>query len=416
MAASLGELFIELGVFADTKELEQFEEKVRKVHKTIKKTEKETQKATKSIGSYIKKLRGIVTAVSVVVFAIHKMTNALAQSNQEFLNLTRTSDISLGVFQKWNNIGKMLGVRNAADQIANLNQRLFELKLTGKGAEGFMLAGINPLGQDAEGIMEQLRNRVAGLDDTAAAFLLNQMGLDPTMLHLLRLSRQEFEELGRAVKQYQLTPEQVQQIQKLNIQLQLAQIRFQYLKDRAILAIMPLWTKLVGAVSRIATGFLKIVDAITSFLNKVPALKNAIIAIGAVFMAYFQPVWALCSALFLLIDDIMTFVQGGRSGIGYLLYFIDEISQKINSIMMPEWLEKFMAFFQGISGVLGKINPLMWGANLNQPDWSRLMPATSMVSNYDNRQVIMNNSISTAQTGQTVMNELSYAQNYAFNY
>lgn len=414
MAGSLGELFIELGVFADTKELEQFEEKLRKVNKTVKKTKNEANNASNSISSFVKRIKAMRLALAGAVYAINKLTDSLVQSNQEFLNLTRTSDISLGVFQKWNNIGKMLGVRNAAEQIANLNQRLFELKLTGKGAEGFMLAGINPLGQDAEGIMEQLRNRVAGLDDTAAAFLLNQMGLDPTMLHLLRLSRQEFEALGQAVKQYQLTPEQVQEIQKLNVQLQIAHIRLKYIKDRAILALMPLWIKLIGAVGRIATGFIKIADAVTAFLNKVPALKNAIVAIGLAFMAYFHPVWALCSALFLLIDDIMTFVQGGRSGIGYLLYFIDEISQKINSIMMPEWLEKFMGFFQGISGFLGKINPLMWAANFNQPDWSRLMPATSMVSNYDNRQVIMNNSISTAQTGQTIMNELSYAQNFAF--
>ena len=45
--ASLGELFIELGVFADTKELKNFEKKLEKVSKKIKETGKETQKTNK---------------------------------------------------------------------------------------------------------------------------------------------------------------------------------------------------------------------------------------------------------------------------------------------------------------------------------------------------------------------------------
>ena len=36
MAASLGELFVELGVFADTKELHEFEKKLEKVNKKWK--------------------------------------------------------------------------------------------------------------------------------------------------------------------------------------------------------------------------------------------------------------------------------------------------------------------------------------------------------------------------------------------
>lgn len=421
MASSLGELFIELGVFADTKELKDFEEKVKKVKKTMDDAGKEAKKTGRSLEDLIKVVKRFTkgSIIGGAIYALNKLTEQLVYTNQQFLNLTRTSDIALSSFQKWDSIGKMFGVEGAAQQLASLNQRLFELKLTGRGAEGFMLAGINPLGQDAEGIMEQLRNRVAGLDDTAAAFLLSQMGLDPSMLHLLRLGRQEFEELGKAIKKYQLTEEQVQEIQRLNIQLQIAQIKFRYLKDRAILALMPLWTQLVSSLARISTGIIKIVDGITAFLNQVPALKAAIIGIGMVVTAVFRPIWALLTGLYLIIDDVMTFLQGGRSGIGYLLYFFDELNQKINSIQMPEWMSKLMGFMQGATTLMSRINPLMWTTNLQggyDRLWNNVVPATANNISYDNRSVVMNNSISTAQTGQTVMNELSYAQNYAFNY
>ena len=255
MASSLGELFIELGVFADTKELQQFEERLKKVNDTMKKTKDTNNKLSKNLGAFIKGLAGVATAITGAIYAVNKLTDSLVAQNQEFLNLTRNSDIALGTFQKWNNIGRMLGVRNAAQQIASLNQKLFELKLTGQGAEGFILAGINPLGQDAEGVMEQLRNRVAGLDDTAATFLLSRMGIDPSMLHLLRMTREEFEAFNQVTKQYRLSEEQTKQIQALNIQLETARIKLQYLKDRAILLLMPYLVKFTQSLARV-TEFL----------------------------------------------------------------------------------------------------------------------------------------------------------------
>ena len=240
MASSLGELFIELGVFADTKELQQFEMKLKKTLNTVKSNTEANNKLNFSIGKFIKSIKASALAITGALYAINRLTNSLVESNQQFLNLTRTSDISLSTFQKWDNVGKMFGIKNAAQQIEGLNERLFDLMLTGQGAEGFAFAGINPLGQTAESVIEQLRNRVSGLSDTAAAYLLKQMGIDPTMLHLLRLGREEFEQLGRAIEKYQLTQAQREEIQKLNIQLQIAGIKLRYIKDTitTVLALM----------------------------------------------------------------------------------------------------------------------------------------------------------------------------------
>lgn len=429
MASSLGELFIELGVFTDTKELEQFEKKLKKVNDSMKKTSKETAKTNKNIKSFIKGVAGVITAITGAVYALNKITNSLVAQNQEFLNLTRNSTLALNTFQKWDNVGRMFGVKNAAQQIANLNQKLFQLKLTGQGAEGFMLAGINPMGQNAEGIMEQLRNRVAGLDDDAATFLLSQMGLDPSMLHLLRMTKKEFEEFNQATAQYRLTEEQTKQIQALNVQLEIARIKLQYLKDRAILAIMPYFVKFMQHVVNATEGLFKLVKITKEYLQTLSPLKKGIIgvavAIGILRAALIAlsahpivaGISAILGALFLILDDIGAYFKGGRSGIGYLLYFFDELAEKLNAIKMPKWLSNLSSILQNLTKFMWNTSPLTIG----MPDYDTMSnfilghQGITTTNNNDNRQVVMNNTINTPQVAQAVTNDLTYVQNFVFS-
>lgn len=401
--ANLGELFVQLGVIGDIKPLEDALNKTKEQialtqtqvkldnarAKALKKVKQATSKLDKQkiakaynneknlimqkaqaagiqkqitahkalgqeVGKVIKGIAAFVGAVTAAAYAMNRLTNELVQSNQAFLDLTRTSDIALDTFQKWDSVGKMLGVQNAAQQIEGLNQRLFELRLTGQGARGFQLAGINPMGQDAEGVLEQLRGRIAGMSDTSASYLLQQMGLDPKMLHLLRMSREEFEELGQTMKKYQLTNKQRADIQQMNIQLQIASQKLQYLKDRAILALMPYWVKFVQSFARIAemlahatkeigkfavkwrgvfigvglgaTKIQAIAKGVKTFLaplrntyaivlkltRAIPVFGRIFAKLGGIFSKALFPL----TALYLILDDLAVFFSGGKSLIG----------------------------------------------------------------------------------------------------
>lgn len=414
--ANLGELFIQLGIIGDIKPLEDALNKAKeqialtqtqvrldnarakaleKIRQTTTKADKQriakayqtekqliTQQAQeaginrqitahKALGQTVGKVAtgfaAFIGAVTAAAVAMNKLTNDLVQSNQAFLNLTRTSDMALSTFQKWDNVGKMFGVENAAQQIEGLNQRLFELRLTGQGARGFQLAGINPAG-DAESVLEQLRSRVAGMSDTSASYLLQQMGLDPQMLHILRLGREEFEELGQTVRKYQLTPEQSKNIQQMNVQLQIAAIKLKYLKDRAVLALMPYWVKFVQSLARVTEGLAHVGKWLTSTKLGIVSLAGTITtvlipAIRALYVALSShPIVAVITAilgsLYLLIDDIVGYYQGKDSGIGALLYLFDEIDAKINSIDTPQWVKDLLALFKNGNNFLATWNDI----------------------------------------------------------
>ena len=389
---SLGELFVELGVVGDVKPLEKaigtMKEAVKQIDNEIKANqrllkylqdiknartagEKATikenftneikkqkmldeidanQKAVDGKKEFASKIAGVVKGVGAFVgaltgaaIAMNKFTNDLVQSNQAMLDLTRTSDIALGTFQKWGSIGKMLGVNNVEQQLEGLNQRMFDLMLTGEGARGFQLAGINPVGQDAEGVLEQLRNRVSGMNDTTATYLLQQMGLDPRMLHLLKMTRDDFEELGRTIDKYRLSDDQTKEIQAMNIQLQIAGIKLKYLKDRAILALMPAWTQFMASLARVTEGLETAVKWVTDFISKSPGLQSALkgvaVALGIIF-AVAHPLLALFGALYLIIDDIVGYFQGKDSlfgaGINYLQDYIQELKDKFGELSLDK--------------------------------------------------------------------------------
>ena len=413
--ASLGELFIELGVVGDVKPLEKAletqKEAIRQIEKEISASKrleqykkdlaaattqnekkvikenfaKEIQKEklveeTKGtekliagkkalagrIAGVVKGIGVFIGAVTAAAIAMNKLTNELVQSNQAMLNLTRTTDIAQSTFQKWGGIGKMLGVENADQQLAGLNQRLFELMLTGEGARGFQLAGINPIGQDAEGVLEQLRNRIRGLSDTSASYLLQQMGLDPQMLHLLRMSREEFEALGETIRKYQLTPEQSQQIQQMNMQLQIASIKLKYFKDKAVLALMPYWVKFVDSLANITEGLSKLVDYISSLtigsVKLTTVIKTALIpalfGIGVAIAPVQTAIVGLLSTLYLIADDVAHYFNGGGSVLGVIINFFDEINNKINAIDTPQWIKDLLILVHNGGNLITALNDM----------------------------------------------------------
>ncbi len=270
---SLGELFVEFGVVGDVKPLEKALKKIKETVSAIDKEiaankrllqlkkdlavartdeekallrenfAKEKQKAklleeaelnkqaiadkkelAANLAMVAKRAILVIGAIVAVANAVKKSTDNLRQENQAWINLTRQSNLSLKMFQKWGAIGNMLdstlGKNGAAKTIADLEQQLFNLNLTGEGFEGFFLAGIDPLGKSVEEVLENIREAIKGLDNVSATYLLRQMGIDPRMLPALRMSKEEFEQKGEELTEYQLTEEQIKNIQKNNERLQ----------------------------------------------------------------------------------------------------------------------------------------------------------------------------------------------------
>ena len=212
MAGSLGELFVELGVKGDPKKIDAFVKKAQALAKQYGITETTQKRVNESFSKMAKKLRNVSLAITATIYAVEKMTDALVKDNQVWMQFEQQTDLSLKTLQGYAGVAslfdKSLGMQGAAGSIQALQDKLFELQLTGEGARGFQIAGINPVGQNAFGVLEQVRERIKGLNDTSATYLLRQLGIDPKMLPMLRMERSEFEKLRQIEERLTLTEEE----------------------------------------------------------------------------------------------------------------------------------------------------------------------------------------------------------------
>lgn len=354
---NVGELFVQIGTIGNSKEVKAFGEAVKKAGKAIDDYDKELKKgqetgdkATVSIRGTVTAILGIAGAVAGAYYALDRLTNSLAKQNLQWLNLTRQSDIALSTFQKWGAIGKIVGVDNAAQQLENLNQKIFNLRLTGEGAKGFQMAGIMPT--NAEDVLEQLRGRIAGMSNTSATYLLQQMGLDPKMITLLRMGREEWEQYLEVQRRYTLNESQRREIDRLNRQLEVARIKMGYLKDRMVLALMPAFTRFtkfvtsaVEGISKLINWFIKSDHPLNKLARNLMKVQLALAAVGLALMAItahpiIAAITAIIGAIMLLADDVNHYLTGGGSIIGVLAKGLQDLDIKgFIDFPVPKWLE-----------------------------------------------------------------------------
>lgn len=395
--------------------------------------------ATLAIGAVVGAIAAFVVGAAKAYQALDRLTESLVQSNQQWLNFMNQTDLALDKLQGYAGVAslfdKSLGMEGAAGSIQALNDRLFELQLTGQGSRGFRIGGINSVGQDAFGVLEQLRMRIKGLNNTQASYLLKQLGLDARLLPMLRMSSEEFERLRRVEERYVLTADQRLEIQKMNIQLELSRQKWQYLKDRAVLAIMPHFVRLTKNLTFITECWVRSGKAIADWwkqLNKANSVIGKSIqfvkALGSVIMAITAPFVWIFKELYEWVDDFEHYMNGGRSVIGLIMGQLSKLKQGLSlDGNIPAWIRMFVYAVDKLDRLLHRKNnpypvPSLptpndgGGTNTNPTGVLPFNPLNPhSVGQYltkkivDNRSVNQYNNIYTTETAMDVGENLRYA-------
>jgi len=223
--ASIGELFIQLGVKADTQQINK-------------------------VDAGIKSLRGNLLLVSAAftgaVVGLDRFINSALKGVVSLQNLNAQTGLSIQKLQQFQQAGQLSNLALSADQIAqsigNVQKNIAAIRIGQGDISPFQLLGVDVAGQDAFGVIEQLRGAIQGLDPATATNLISQIGLSPDFINLLRLSRKEFELLSENTF---LNPRQRADIDKVGTSIKALQLRFKALKDQAVAKIAPELNKLV---------------------------------------------------------------------------------------------------------------------------------------------------------------------------
>ena len=393
---------------------------------------------------------GIFVSSAIIAYkTVDRLINSLASANQGMINFQRQTGISFASLNKYASASASVNYNATPEQTAqtmqNLAQNLYDIRM-GRGnispyQELAFVGGkpFNPMNMSVEELIENVREAIKGVDDVQATNIITRMGFTPDDLLMLRMTREEMEKINGLF----LTGEEREQMNKYSLELKKFRLEWQLLKDRALLAILPtfvkiseslnIWTK---TLSKLGQGMSTINKAFTNWKNSSLEAQLALKLLGvtlAGLLAYFHPVIAGLTALYLILEDLAYWYLGGGSlfkdmwealkdlgasmvnEVKYMIravaveieLFIDSIKEKFNDLA-PDWVKKILDFFNGNNGNLENNNsvPILNGTEplTALPP----LPLTQAVSDYS----YQNNNYMTVYTSKNAQEFTSGLNNY----
>lgn len=313
---NLGEFIIKIGTQGDTKELQT----------TIKRLE-EAEKKSRGLISYLKRLKNatseqekalikknyaqqveidklskakqnqealastmkssigttfkMVGAISAAITMLDRMGNSLLKANQMYITFGKQTDMSITRLNRMTGVAKLSGMNLSAEQVAGdlqgLQQKFFNLGLTGEGSGIFAQLGINPLGMKSDQFIEVLRNRTKGMSGTQKSYILSQLGLSQEWLNVLDLSNEKFAEYVKMSKELQLSEEERKKLATYTFKQQKNNMQWELAKQKLLIALIPSLQKIMDFTSKIALDFAKWFEKNPAWLN---ALKDVLILLA----------------------------------------------------------------------------------------------------------------------------------------
>lgn len=370
-------------------------EDIRKTKEAIKGKEN----LAKSIGSNVTKLAAFATAVVVTVGVVDRMVSSLLQANQAFINFNRQTGLSIDKLNEYATAGAMvdfnLSPESVANSIQSLQSNLAQIRLGQGNIAPYQLLGINPIGQDAFGVLEQLRSAIQGVSDIDATNIIQQMGLSPEFISILRLSREEFEQLQDEVF---LNSANRQAMNQYSTQLRKVHLQFDLLKNKALLKLLPPFIKFIQQVEQMTEVWARLVNNIIKFVQASKGAQFALKGIGlalAAVLIYLNPIIAAFTALYLIIEDIAVFFMGGKSITGLMVAGLKKLGKDF-----PKMLGNLFNFDSNGNLTFSGVNSNLTAAPV---------PVNSINNSTDNRAFNQTNNINVSTSNPvapTIGNEI----------
>ena len=324
--ASIGELFIELGIKADTQKVNQINTGFKSLKTNLLLT---------------------AAAFTGAIVGLDRFVNSALKGVVALQNINAQTGLSIEKLQQFQQAGQLSNLALSADQIANslatAQKNLKLLSIGGGNLAPFQMLGIDAGSDNIFTVFEKLRDNINGIDPSIVSSLISDLGLSPDFINLLKKSREEFEALGENTF---LNPTQRADIDKVGTSIKALTLRFKALKDQAVAKIAPELNKLVqqffkwmkdngkkivDTIASIAKGFAKFAGAVGNAFGLVVRLVGMDKGIKILATAFalltlsLSPFLLGLAAIILLLDDIAVFRSGGDSIIGELVKAFEDL-------------------------------------------------------------------------------------------
>lgn len=328
---------------------------------------KELEEAGNRGALSFKNLKGTLTKVLGVIGGVAFIKSQFAEFTEAALEVdtaSKTLGMDIKEFQGWQNAAEKVGLetRDLVQLFGDVSDRMYDAVLHDSGPFkdavddiGISLKGVKEGATSSADMLLQFARAVEKMPKDKAHGLLTQYGFDPESIKLIMMGEKELEKLIKTGKEKarfdKRDIENAQKLreaqQRLNAAWRTISALFASTVSPAVTFLTNLLGDLLGWVKEnkqfVILFFTGLAGVITTLM--LPALTAMATAAWAA-IAPFAPLIAIVGAVALVIDDLITYIQGGESAFGDFWKMFGE---------GDELGARFKSLWEGIKSILASV-------------------------------------------------------------
>lgn len=366
----IADLFVQLGVKTDTKELTAFNQVLKetvgnldKLKKEIgdgltKKVKEDGNEKKQGIFGFLKNLPKLIKsspiiasliyiakAISQVTLRLAKLVLNLTQVSYETLKLARNFGVSTSAMQRFGYEAVASGVKlnDFQSAVARLKQNSADILLGRGDISPYALLGINPH-EDPEKVLMHLQQRLKELPESIGTAFASDLGLSPDMINFVRKA-----DFSKIANRPQLSRSELKALDDLRGKLLETMNLFSLVGQKILVVFTPLFNTILKPLTNMLTRWSKSLQEIHD------TIMTLFIAIGGI-MSVINPIFAIVTAVGFVLDDLV--INKGK-GLVRLFY---EIARFLKIVFINPFVDFFDFIVEGFNWIVDKVKSLGQGA------------------------------------------------------
>lgn len=351
-------------------------------------------------------LVGVATAMTMLT----KKSSDYAASLVRFNQLTGLSTQQLQMLQR-----QAAGAGLDAEEVTGVLQELQEASVNialGKGGnDAYQLLGLKP-GLDPFQQLGQLQRAMNNMSAPFFTKLAKEAGLSESFIGFMR----DMKNLPPPEKNMILSEDEIGELKSFNIAFNKAIDGFKVGLQKVGALILPITKQIVYMVDRWGWALRSLIDKFNQIGDSAKTFMKIIGLVAASVAAAFFPITAIITGLILLVDDFITYMQGGDSLIGRFIKYFESGFESIKKVVTDvlEYIDQKVKSFKwlgDIASFVNKLNPYAAAFSGAAPgqDASKTSATLPFMEKYQNMQQSVTNNVEITVEGANSPEETAAA-------
>ena len=339
--------------------LDALDDAARKLGVSLKETGDKGALSFERLKGTLTKVLGVIGGVAFIKSQLTEFTDAALEVD----TASKTLGMDIKEFQGWQNAAEKVGLetQDLVQLFGDVSDRMYDAVLHDSGPFkdavddiGISLKGVKEGATSSADMLLQFARAVEKMPKDKAHGLLTQYGFDTESIKLIMMGEKELEKLIKTGKEKaRFDKQDIENAQKLreaqqrlNTAWRTISALFASTVSPAVTFLTNLLSDLLGWVKenkQFVIVFFTALGVITTLM--LPALTAMATAAWAA-IAPFAPLIAIVGAVALVIDDLITYIQGGESAFGDFWKMFGE---------GDELGARFKSLWEGIKSILASV-------------------------------------------------------------